>query len=258
MKLVHIKTQLEAKVNDALVMDGEDYILTYMPPPHKASSTGKVCACMKGDQDEQSVEYYAESWGLEWIEREDRGWRPDGDKPKSNGHDKGKVNAERMLKNVERLMNMLGVPMLTEQDIIDKFGADMLEPPKNQAEFNEKMDKLFDVFKHDRTESPENVHDNIMKTLDEIFKVRKPRMKTEFIKQNADGSYPEIMEAATYPLPAIAERMMVLLREKGISYTCATGETGCDDWKIEAVNLKTKERFMITTRTTIGELTWLA
>lgn len=67
MKLVYKDRQnLEVKVGDVVTLnDGENGVVAYFSPPHKASSEGKVSL-------ENGMEYYVSVIGAEWIEREDR------------------------------------------------------------------------------------------------------------------------------------------------------------------------------------------
>lgn len=74
MRLIDIETQENIAVGSIVTMpkdrNGIEWIVVYMPKPHKPASSGKV-TCRKMGTNEQ-VEYYAGVWGLEWIEREDR------------------------------------------------------------------------------------------------------------------------------------------------------------------------------------------
>jgi len=77
MRLVYQETGDEVRVGDRVVLrDGEVVEVTYFRPPHKPSSSGKVCVRTVSDDpaDEwrSDSEYYVSVIGAEWIEREDR------------------------------------------------------------------------------------------------------------------------------------------------------------------------------------------
>ena len=78
MRLVH--TAPDGRKSDVLVgflfsKDGQDLRVTWCPEPHKASSQGKVSACLASDiEGYNSCEYFASVYNMKWIEREDQGW----------------------------------------------------------------------------------------------------------------------------------------------------------------------------------------
>lgn len=50
--------------------DGNPHIVSYCAKPHKPQSSGKMTVR------DGFTEYYVGSYGCEWIEREDQGWKP--------------------------------------------------------------------------------------------------------------------------------------------------------------------------------------
>lgn len=74
MRLVRKATKQPVHVGSTVTLEHDDdedeYVITYMPEPHKPESSGKVTAKSCVDNHERTL--YAGSWGLEWIEREDR------------------------------------------------------------------------------------------------------------------------------------------------------------------------------------------
>ena len=73
MKLIHKASGREVQIGNVVNVGGIDYDVTYIPQPHKAASSGKVTGM---DKNGDEVTYYASSWGMEWIQREDQGWKP--------------------------------------------------------------------------------------------------------------------------------------------------------------------------------------
>lgn len=73
MRLVYTDTGKEVQLGDILFdTDGEQVTIEFFRKPHKPSSSGKMS--IKGD-DGHTYERYVNHYGLEWIEREDQGWR---------------------------------------------------------------------------------------------------------------------------------------------------------------------------------------
>lgn len=76
MKLINRLTGQEVKVGDTVydVRDGDEYTVDFFREPHKACSEGKISVKQTGAEEYfSSMEYYVSVFGLEWIEREDRG-----------------------------------------------------------------------------------------------------------------------------------------------------------------------------------------
>jgi len=76
MRLIH--TDCNGDLHDVSIGytfgHGPDELqVTYMPEPHKASSSGKV-NCYNLNTGKSGIGYYASVFDMEWIEREDRGW----------------------------------------------------------------------------------------------------------------------------------------------------------------------------------------
>lgn len=69
-KLVDKETLAEIKVGDQRTLsEGEIVEVTYLNPPHKASSQGKVC--VRSVENKWSMEYYASVVGGEYQYKED-------------------------------------------------------------------------------------------------------------------------------------------------------------------------------------------
>lgn len=63
----------EVREGDIVTLrDGERVRVTYFRPPHKASSSGKVCVEPAEGPAGCAMEYYVGVIGATWIEREDR------------------------------------------------------------------------------------------------------------------------------------------------------------------------------------------
>ena len=70
MRLVLYGTSVEVKEGDHVIgTDGNKYLITYAPKPHKPSSEGTITA---KDEDGESHEYYCSVFNCEWVDREDR------------------------------------------------------------------------------------------------------------------------------------------------------------------------------------------
>ena len=75
MKLVHCSTGKEVMIGDAVTLrDGDVVTVKYITEPHKPSSTGRVGLV------ERNIEYFPNVIGAEWIEREDQGWKQEGNR----------------------------------------------------------------------------------------------------------------------------------------------------------------------------------
>jgi hypothetical protein len=75
MKLVYIEEPTrEAKIGDPITdFRGTTGIISHCDPPHKPESTGHVSVMITGPG--RRIGYnYVNVWGLEWIDREDRGF----------------------------------------------------------------------------------------------------------------------------------------------------------------------------------------
>jgi hypothetical protein len=89
MRLVHKATHGPVRIGDEVTVRGEPHVVLSFPPPHKASSEGRVTVRPTDEpfSARAQAEYYVSVAGLEWIEREDRGvaaaWDIDG------GHNDG-------------------------------------------------------------------------------------------------------------------------------------------------------------------------
>lgn len=77
MRLIHTDVnggKHEVKVGYIFSHGLDELQVTYMPKPHEASSSGKVnCYNLTTGQDER--ETFCHVYDMEWIEREDRGWK---------------------------------------------------------------------------------------------------------------------------------------------------------------------------------------
>jgi len=70
MRLVYDKSGRNVSLCDKIVFQDEVVTVVYAPKPHSPASSGKVTVeYSNGDR----VEYYAQVFGMTWIEREDRG-----------------------------------------------------------------------------------------------------------------------------------------------------------------------------------------
>lgn len=83
MKLIHKASGREVQIGNVVNVGGIDYDVTYIPQPHKAAPSGKVTGM---DKNGNEVTYYASSWGMEWIQSEDQGWKPRINKPTKIEH----------------------------------------------------------------------------------------------------------------------------------------------------------------------------
>jgi hypothetical protein len=74
MKLVYdYDGKTEVREGDLVTLrDGEHVRVTYFRPPHKPSSSGKVCVEPAHGPAGYSTEYYVGVIGATWIDREDR------------------------------------------------------------------------------------------------------------------------------------------------------------------------------------------
>lgn len=71
MRLIYKNTGAEVKVGDIVDLGkGEIVEVTYFRPPHKSSSSGKVCVATVNSN--RTSEFYVGVIGAEWIDREDR------------------------------------------------------------------------------------------------------------------------------------------------------------------------------------------
>lgn len=79
MRLIHTATGEEAEVGDLVTsFRDENAIIKHFVPPHKPSSSGHVSITYL-DRKTMPGYNYVGVWGLEWIEREDRGDWPSKD-----------------------------------------------------------------------------------------------------------------------------------------------------------------------------------
>ena len=73
MKLIHTATLKPAEIGDEVTTrKGDTGIIKYFIPPHKPASSGHVSVAYT-DRETMPGYHYVSVWGLEWIEREDRG-----------------------------------------------------------------------------------------------------------------------------------------------------------------------------------------
>lgn len=72
MRLINKQTGKEVYAGDTIQdPDGNDVMVINCSKPHKPASSGKIVV---SGVDNQAYERYVSVFGLEWIEREDRGW----------------------------------------------------------------------------------------------------------------------------------------------------------------------------------------
>jgi hypothetical protein len=78
MRLVYKETQRPVSIGDIVeTRDGDKYELVRANTPHKPSSSGKCIVRPLAHAGSHVVqEYYVGVFGMEWIEREDHGWKP--------------------------------------------------------------------------------------------------------------------------------------------------------------------------------------
>lgn len=93
MKLVYKQTGEPVRVGDTVeTTKGEVATVSYFAKPHKSSSEGKIS--LKTEKGTFARELYVSCIGAEWIEREDRGWKPEAvqqPKPKLGKWSPGKM-----------------------------------------------------------------------------------------------------------------------------------------------------------------------
>lgn len=73
MRLIFEATGEEVKVGSRCKVSGVDHVVTYFKPPHKPSSSGKICVKPVGQSSINTTrEFYVSVIGAKWIEREDQ------------------------------------------------------------------------------------------------------------------------------------------------------------------------------------------
>lgn len=73
MRLIFEATGEEVKVGSRCKVNGVDHVVTYFRPPHKPSSSGKICVKLAQQSSiNTGREYYVSVIGVKWIEREDQ------------------------------------------------------------------------------------------------------------------------------------------------------------------------------------------
>lgn len=70
MRLVYELTGRECKAGDVTLVDGQAWIITHTPKPHKPESSGRVS--LESPSGANTRTLYVSVIGAEWIEREDR------------------------------------------------------------------------------------------------------------------------------------------------------------------------------------------
>lgn len=79
MKLVYSASSKEVMIGDKVTLrDGEVLTVIYITEPHKPSSTGRVGVGL--ELDECFREFFPNVIGAEWIDREDQGWKQEGNR----------------------------------------------------------------------------------------------------------------------------------------------------------------------------------
>lgn len=77
MRLVYTRSGDPVKVGDVgKTSRGDKVKVTYFREPHSSASEGKVTVQFLDLEDDWTQEFYVSIIGAEWIEREDRGWKP--------------------------------------------------------------------------------------------------------------------------------------------------------------------------------------